>query len=310
MKRKLFFIILCFLFTTVINAQPPNNAIFNGGAGDGSIFVSFTGASNNIFFGGTGDGWHFNNNIVTTNSIFLGGIGDGWHNNNFNLAPNNIFNGGIGDGWHNNNFSPAPNNIFNGGEGDGWAKVIYPLGPLPVTLLSFTGEQQGKTILLKWQTSQEINTSHFELERSADANSFMVIKTVIAAGTSSLAKNYLSVDEFPLSGNNFYRLKMVDADGKYTYSNIVLLKLLSNDVMLSVFPNPAANKLNIAIRNITNIAQIQVQVFDNAGKLIAQQSVYNNNGITLDVSKFASGVYLLKIIYSGKEETIRFVKAQ
>jgi len=183
------------------------------------------------------------------------------------------------------------------------------LGPLPVTLFSFTGEQQGKTNLLKWITSQEINTSHFELERSSNAGSYALIKSVLAAGTSSTAKNYFSVDEHPFAGNNFYRLKMVDADGKYKYSNVVLLRVLNNDVLLSVFPNPTADKLNISISSSTNIAQIQLNVFDNGGKLITRQAVTNNNTVSLDVSKYASGVYLLRIMYSGKEETIRFVKS-
>lgn len=330
MKRKILFIIIGFLFAAEISAQPPNNTIFGGGSGDGWNFNSFTGAAGNIFLGGSGDGWHsssfaintnsiflggsgdgWNNssNNITANSIFSGGVGDGWYNSSFNPPPNSIFVGGIGDGWHYNNFAVSPNSIFLGGIGDGWANVIYPLGPLPITLLSFTGEQQGKTNLLKWVTSQEINTSHFELERSNNANSYSLIKSVLAAVTSSTAKNYFSVDEHPFAGNNFYRLKMVDLDGKFKYSNIVLLRVISNDVLLFVFPNPTADKLNIKISSSTNIAQIQLNVFDNAGKLIAQQSVTNNNAVTLDVSKYASGVYLLKILYSGKEETIRFVKS-
>ncbi len=310
MKRKLILIAIYILYVMPLTAQPPNNTIFFGGAGDGSNFISFTGAANNIFFGGDGDGWNNNTNNVMANSIFLGGEGDGWHNSSYNPAPNSIFLGGEGDGWHFNNFGIAPNTIFYGGVGDGWSHVIYPMGPLPVTLLSFTGEQLGKTNLLKWVTSQEINTSHFELERSATANSFTVIKNVLAAGNSNTAKNYSSVDEFPLTGNNFYRLKMVDADGSFKYSNIVLLRVLDNDVLLSVFPNPVADKLNIAISNSAIINKLQLQVFDNGGKLISQQSVTNSNGISLDVSRYAAGVYLLKIMYNGKEETIRFIKSK
>ncbi|MEZ5027417.1 MAG: T9SS type A sorting domain-containing protein [Ferruginibacter sp.] len=310
MKRKLILIATCILHVMALTAQPPNNTIFYGGIGDGGNFNSFTNAANNIFYGGIGDGWGNFNNNVSTNSIFLGGNGDGWHYSGFFPAPNSIFLGGAGDGWSFNNFSVAPNNIFFGGAGDGWSHIVYPLGPLPVTILSFIGEQQGKTNLLKWVTSQEINTSHFELERSANANSFTVIKNVLAAGNSITAKNYSSVDEFPLAGNNFYRLKMVDADGKYKYSNVVLLRVLENDVLLSVFPNPVADKLNIAISNSAIINKLQLQVFDNGGKLITQQSVSNSNGISLEVSRYAAGVYLLKIMYNGKEETIRFVKAK
>lgn len=310
MKRIKILIIIEFLFTVTVSAQPPNNAIFNGGIGDGWHNSSFAINTNSIFLGGSGDGWNYSSYNVTANSIFSGGVGDGWHNSSFNPPPNSIFTGGIGDGWHYNNFSLAPNSIFKGGVGDGWAKVIYPLGSLPLTLLSFTGEQQSKTNLLKWVTSQEINTSYFELERSDNANNYSVIKSLLAAGNSSIARNYVSTDEHPFTGNNFYRLKMVDKDGKFTYSNIVLLRVLQNDVLLSVFPNPTADRLNIAISGSTNIGQIQLRLFDNAGKLVAEQSNTNNNGLTLDISKYASGVYLLKIMYSDKEETIRFIKSK
>ena len=312
-------------------AQPPNNAIFNGGIADGWNYNNYTAATNNVFLGGSGDGFGYNSFAVATNSIFVGGNGDGWHNSSFNPAynsiykgaagdgwaytsfnpaPNYIYAGGMGDGWSFNNFALPPNFIFIGGDGDGWANIIYPLGPLPVTLLSFSGQQQGKTNLLKWKTSQELNTSYFELERSNNANSYSVIKSVQAAGNSNISKNYLSVDEHPFNGNNFYRLKMIDKDGRFTYSNVVLLKVIAGDISLSVFPNPTAEKLNIALNSNGNIAEIRLAVFDNSGKLVAQQTITNSNGAALDVSNYASGMYLLKIYYNEKVETIRFVKSK
>lgn len=298
------------LCASSVMAQPPNNAIFNGGDGDGWNLKNSTSASNNIFIGGAGDGFNYGSANVTGNSIFLGGVGDGWNYSSYDPSPNSIFLGGQGDGWNTNNLGALPNTIFFGGIGDGWSQVYYPLGALPVTLLSFTGEQQGKSNLLKWATSSQLNTSHFELERSSNANAYTKINTVAGAGNSTTSHKYSYVDEQPLAGNNFYRLKMVDADGKFEYSNVVLLRVLNNDVLLSVYPNPAANKLNIAISSTENIAQIRLYVFDNGGKMVAQQSVANNNTISLDVSRYAAGVYVLKLWYNGKEETIRFVKSK
>lgn len=310
MKRKMVLTGTYILFVMGLAGQPPNNAIFHGGTGDGCNSYNFSGAANSIFLGANGAGWNNHSNNVLANSIFLGGVGDGWHNSVFYPAPNSIFLGGEGDGWSFSNFNIAANSIFIGGVGDGWSQVTYPLGALPLTLLSFTGQQQGKTNLLNWATSQEVNTSHFELERSANPNGFSVINKILAAGNSNKTKKYSSVDELPLAGNNFYRLKMVDADGKFKYSNVILLRALDNNVLLSVFPNPVADKLNIAISNNAIISKLQLQVFDVGGKLMGQQSAANSNTISIDVGRYAAGVYLLKIIYNGKEETIRFVKAK
>ena len=309
MKREIIICLMIISGASTLCAQPPNNAIFKGGNGDGWNLKNSISVSNNIFSGGAGDGFNLANANVIGNSIFNGGSGDGWKFSSYNPTPNSIYLGGQGDGWNTTNLVSLPNAIYSGGIGDGWSKVIYPLGPLPVTLLSFAGEQQGKINLLKWATTAEVNTSHFDLERSVNSYNYTFIKRVLAVGISNSAKNYSSVDEQPLAGNNFYRLKMVDADGKYEYSNVVLLRVL-DDVLLSVFPNPAADKLNISITSIQTIKQIQLYVFDNGGKMIAQQSVANNNTISLDVSRYSTGVYVLKLLYNGKEESIRFVKSK
>ncbi len=330
MKRKIVFIFCLWVQSICLFAQPPNNAIFKGGAGDGwsassfalagaNIFKGRIGdgwssqgnnlAANTIFKGGRGDGWNFSSFSIVSNSIYKGGKSDGWNFANFSIASNAIYKGGKGDGWNFALFAPAPNNIFFGGVGDGWSKIVYPLGPLPLQLLSFTGEPQGKNNLLKWSTNQEINTSYFELERSADASHFIAIKKVMAAGMSNLSRNYNSLDEKPLAGNNFYRLKMVDADGLFTYSNIVLLRNTDSGVLLSVFPNPTADRLNINLAGMINTA-MQVVVLDNAGRVMMQQNAQSSSAISLDVSKYPAGVYLLKLRYNDKEEVIRFIKAK
>lgn len=288
MKREIIISLIIVISASSLCAQPANNAIFKGG---------------------NGDGWNFKNAISASNHIFSGGAGDGFNFASANVMGNSIFKGGIGDGWNTTNLGSLPNAIFSGGIGDGWSKVIYPLGPLPVTLLSFTGEQQGKSNLLKWTTSQEVNTAYFELERSTSANIYTKLQTVLASGNSTSSLSYLFLDVQPVAGNNFYRLKMMDADGKFVYSNTVLLRVV-DDLLLSVFPNPTADKLNISIKSTQNFAQLKLFVFDNSGKMISQQVEGNNNTIILDVSKYPSGVYFLKILFGDKEETMRFVKSQ
>lgn len=310
MKRNLILIIKLICICAICNAQPPNNAVFNGGAGDGWRSAYLGTSSNNIFLGGSGDGWNVYRLNSSGNSIFLGGLGDGWHSNHYHPTPNLIFNGGIGDGWNTDRRATQSNSIFLGGIGDGWNAVAYSMGPLPVSLLSFTGEERGKTNILKWTTAQEVNVSHFELERSNNLNGYTLIHSVKAKGTSSLKVDYMSVDEQPFYGNNFYRLKMVDADGNYVYSNVILLRMLNNETSISVFPNPTADNLNVIINSSDNILRLQFRVFDNNGRLVHQQTITNSNSFSVDVKNYVAGIYLLKIRYNDQEEFIRFVKGK
>jgi len=101
---------------------------------------------------------------------------------------------------------------------------IAPCAPLPVQLVNFDGTNQGKYNNLNWKTFSEINNSHFEIERSVDAVDWFYAGTVLGNGNSLIEKNYEYNDyEFTKDVINYYRLKQVDYDGKYDYSNIISL---------------------------------------------------------------------------------------
>ena len=90
---------------------------------------------------------------------------------------------------------------------------------LPVELHAFTAARQNKGVLLQWQTASEQNSQSFVIERSSDGNRFTAIGTVAASHSSNSNKLYSFRDELPLNGANFYRLKMVDVDAKFSYSD-------------------------------------------------------------------------------------------
>jgi len=121
--QKIFFIVLFVINAWITSAQ--NNAIFQGGSGDGADKITFAQAANNIFTGGSADGWNVASFAQAGNSIFTGGIGDGWNNASFIQSGNNIFTGGTGDGWNLTSFLQAGNAIFNGGNGDGWDNTSF-----------------------------------------------------------------------------------------------------------------------------------------------------------------------------------------
>ena len=192
---------------------------------------------------------------------------------------------------------------------------ITPL--LPVTLISFKGEMQGVKNLLSWTTASEQNNKGYELQRSANGENFSTITFVYSKavnGNSNATLSYNYADEKPFSGNNYYRLKQVDFDGKSALSKVVLVKSAkSNSIVLSsVHPNPAINQLNVILSAPGN-DRATIVVTDVAGKIVMQQATQlqsGNNNLKLNVSGLLSGTYIIKAVCkNGCETTVsKFVK--
>jgi hypothetical protein len=119
---------------------------------------------------------------------------------------------------------------------------------LPVELLSFTGKKSEANNLLEWSTSQENNSDHFELEYSADGFNFTSITLVAANGNTTSRSDYSFVHMNVGGKTAYYRLKTVDRDGNFKYSNTILLKRDTNPVIdYSVYPNPFADRVTVSI---------------------------------------------------------------
>ena len=160
---------------------------------------------------------------------------------------------------------------------------------VPLQLLSFSGFSKFGINELQWQTASETNTKHFDTERSKDGVNFYKLGTVAAAGYSSSTKSYSFIDATPLSGANYYRLKQSDRDGKFEYSNIITLN--AKGINISVFPNPASNKLTI--HTDTDLLNSTAQLYSATGKL-EKTIIIKNAAETIDISRLSKGVYTIK----------------
>ncbi|HRO05998.1 MAG TPA: T9SS type A sorting domain-containing protein [Ferruginibacter sp.] len=303
---KYFLLLMC-LCGLVSQAQPPNNNIFLGGRGDGAAYAINIAVSNTIFGGGVGDGFAKSSYMPAPGEIYRGGVGDGFTKNSYLPAPNDIYRGGEGDGFAKNFNVAPPNNIFKGGLGDGWSAVIFPMGPLPVELLSFYASHEGKSHKIQWATATEINTKHFEVQRSANARNFETVGITNATGNAATGATYSFMVHHPWEGNNFYRLKIVDVDGSVTYSNIVLLK---NDAaeQWAVYPNPTAQMLNVKIPLMAGQGSTKAVISDMHGKMVIQTTVYSGNVNAIDVSKLPAGIYILHCTMNAQQFVLRFIK--
>ncbi len=174
-------------------------------------------------------------------------------------------------------------------------------GTLPVTLINFSGYKENATVKLNWQSENEINFSGYEIEKSTDGLSFHSIGSSTALHSAGI-NNYSFIDNTPVAGNNFYRLKQINADGKFTDSKIIKIDF-SKKLSITILPNPAHNYINI---NTSSVIQ-EVRLINLSGKLIDRWT--NISGTSaLDISKVASGVYILKIIASNEVQSQKLIK--
>lgn len=293
--------------------QPTNDVLINrGGIGDGYAVATYAQAVVNHFRGGNGDGYvTASTGSPTADKIFFGGDADGIASaTSGSPSVDKIFFGGFADGIASGTTgNPGVDRIFYGGRGDGWSSTYYLIIPLPLNLLSFTGRQQDGRHVLNWETVQEKQTDHFELERSATANNFRALGNVSAAGNASDKRTYGYIDEKPLRGDNFYRLKMVDVDGKSSYSSIVLLRLLQDNSVLKVFPNPAASVLNIEWSGKDDASEVLVDIYDASARLVGRKILKADQKLfRVDVASLAAGVYSIRIINQNEISVVKFIK--
>lgn len=177
---------------------------------------------------------------------------------------------------------------------------------LPVNLVAFSGIPGTMGINLTWQTASEIGFDRFEIERSLDANNWAKIATEITKGSNA---NYEIIDEKPTNGINYYRLKMIDKDGKYTYSKIVNVKWIKgNGKQLSLYPNPTKEKIFLEGSELIG-EKVAARIVDIGGKVIMTTNVKNlRNG--LQVSNLPNGSYFIEIADAAAKKTLQFIVEQ
>ena len=197
------------------------------------------------------------------------------------------------------------------------AAVAFDVAPdavqLPVDLLGFTAEPLGnKNALLHWTTASEINNSHFDIERSYDGRTFEAIGKVAGNGNSQHQIEYSYTDAFVSKVQNtvYYRLKQVDFDGTYEYSDIRVVRFdaVGNDMQLVAYPNPMNDELNVML-SLPSGEKYQLQVTNPQGALVHQKNHVFSNGLhTLDLSQWNSGVYIVEVISDRGSEHIKVMK--
>jgi hypothetical protein len=172
---------------------------------------------------------------------------------------------------------------------------------LPVHLISFQANKSGNAHELTWNVKNEESFNYYQVEASDDGRTFHSIARINAAGHEQYRYNNNNI----LSSRNYYRLKMVNADGGFIYSNVVLLVENDDKNSVLVYPNPVSTVVNVSSRNrITKVI-----ITEATGRQVLQQSV-NQNTVEIDLQTLKAGLYHL-IIHTVSGKSVHLVsKAQ
>jgi hypothetical protein len=174
---------------------------------------------------------------------------------------------------------------------------------LPVTLTEFKGTQQNKAVLLQWTTSSELNSKHFELQKSYNGTGYRTIATINAAGNSNSRLDYSFLDKEPLTETNHYRLRSVDLDGNNKLSNVVLIRIAGLQQEMMVLNNPFRDQITIRFAKAPQ-TKVDIRLLDMSGRLVArQQSAPGEQQVLLNAgsAKTSRAVYQLVALVDGKQ---------
>lgn len=177
---------------------------------------------------------------------------------------------------------------------------------LPVTWLSVNGQMQNGNAIIKWATATESNTDKFEIEHSTDGINYIKAGTKTAAGNSSTTKQYEFVHPSPASGKNFYRIKQIDLDGRFTYSSIIVLHNSNARTSLIIAPNPVQNEATLYCNEPGSKI---IQLYSMNGALLYTQKINGeNNRLVINMTSMSRGPYFLRLTTVNGMETYKIIK--
>ncbi|MGN6420642.1 MAG: hypothetical protein ACTHMC_24235 [Pseudobacter sp.] len=180
--------------------------------------------------------------------------------------------------------------------------VITNASTLPITLESFTGKQVDCNIRLNWKVSEAVNFSHFEIEKSTDAQTFTKMATVAYSGASDF--NWTDIS--PEASSNYYRLKLVDTDARFKHSNIIFVKNRCASETINVYPKITDNRVQVTLP--AGYERASIQVYNIWGQRM--NPVISGNGSTRFVSMqtLPKATYVLQVINGAERKSFSIIR--
>jgi len=205
--------------------------------------------------------------------------------------------------------------VVQGGSGRGDHMAAIYTNALPLTLTSFKGNANNYNAVLNWTTQSEKNVSRFEIQRSFTRKNFTAIGEVTAKGNTTVATNYnfTDVNVGETQKTAYYRLRMIDNDGSFKYSNVIAINFVTKKLAIkAILPNPvntdnfAANIVAVDAASMATVQILNVDgmvVFSEKVQLQKGNNTWNNNGL-----KLQAGTYIFEVSQGGNVDRMKFVK--
>jgi hypothetical protein len=209
--------------------------------------------------------------------------------------------------------------INNAANWDGQDAVAFSIPrtcPLPVRLISFQAQNNINDVTAKWQVSNEVNFSHYDVERSFDNQKFEKIASVNAVNNNASGiSDYSYSDKESLKNSAsiiYYRLKMNDIDGKFSYSEIVSIRNKKGEsLIIDNLVNPLKDKVSFTLSTKT-AGRAEIQLTDASGKIVANRSIQTTAGAnTINMPEtiaLTQGIYFLRVVTATGSTTVRLIK--
>lgn len=199
------------------------------------------------------------------------------------------------------------------------ASNVFPSNStLPVTLLNFSAAYRNNVTVLNWETENEVNFSHYEVERKTENGAdYVTVDSKQANGNVgrsaySTSDNISSITDAVV----YYRLKMVDVDGKFTYSNVIMVRKEKKNLSgISLSPNPVISSANATVRfDASRAAVVNLRIVDMAGRqVLAQQNnvTEGTNSIQVNnLNRLQPGLYIIQLVNGNELSTFKFSVVQ
>jgi hypothetical protein len=197
---------------------------------------------------------------------------------------------------------------LNGVNDFAWYTIAPSNAALPVNLSAFGASCSSDGVLIKWQTTQEVNTDYFEIQSSLSGSIWSAIAKIDATGNANSTTNYQYKDL--VSDRKFYRLRIVDKDGKFSYSGVRTVNCGTKKWDITVYPNPARDKIELTINGV-NRHSLPVKIVNAVGQLVWQQQVALTNQyrqLTIPITQLTAGIYYIHVEDQEYKQTITISK--
>jgi hypothetical protein len=194
--------------------------------------------------------------------------------------------------------------------------TVQSESPLPIELLYFNAQKEGDDVRCTWETATERDNDFFEVERSYDGDNFTSIGRVqgCGPGVCNERRTYSLLDYDGCRGIVYYRLKQVDTDGRYSYSDVVAVNCADEKELVTLHPNPAQSSITVSFTEKTD-CNVSLNIIDYTGRLVYSKkypAVKGYNQVVISIEDFADGVYNIDLRSEGSKNSrprqVRFFK--